>query len=55
MLLKYPKFHVSLTMNRKRLTGVARGNDTERALEMASYMKHNLSAADKHYAVQQQL
>ncbi|KAH3836403.1 uncharacterized protein LOC127880039 [Dreissena polymorpha] len=55
MEYKYPDFKMTLTNNRKRMPGLARGADTTKANAMAQYMKHNKATADKHYPVHHQL
>ncbi|KAH3716480.1 hypothetical protein DPMN_059203 [Dreissena polymorpha] len=55
MCNRYPDFHMSLTMNRKRMTEVARGADADNGGDMADFMKHKKSTADRHYAVHHQL
>ncbi len=55
MQRRYPGFVMSLTNNRKRLTGLVRTEDPTKAAPMAAYMKHNQSTADRYYAVHEQL
>ncbi|KAH3894528.1 hypothetical protein DPMN_018686 [Dreissena polymorpha] len=51
----YPAYRFSLTSNRKRITMLGRMADRQRAHEIADFLKHTTSTADRHYAPFEQL